>query len=1081
MSTDIAALVEQYPSSPANSQALLAWAQEVELKYGPWQSFKRLYKKVEAPALNAQGQLDLPLLAVLLHRIDDLSLTGEGRRPLIKPVAVGLAPLGQSVKTLRNDQFELRVGGRTTYDYNGLRFSIKPLGEPRPGFAERMLAVLRRAAPTPAQTSAATESAPPAPTQAPLQAVFDVDAREYIGYDVSPTLSGSIMSTARGYNSRLRLEIDLADPAFPHVVGSGPALETRQYMKRRARRLLRTLAQTQPDRYVALLNEVLRARGVQAINPTLNWALMDAFYYNSARWSQPKAGRGAYVLDTNKVVIKRREERAPEVWDTRLEAVRALFGAQDVPDEANAMALKVLRARHEALPELAPPLALKFLRSSQPLLQSLGVRALSDQLAGLWGTDAALLIVAANGRLRTRLREPLEQVLQLRDTDWRNAFVESLLQQLEGIGDKARGRAAALLVFELFRDRLPQSALWTRLGVWLSLGGAAREWALSGVRAAGTKGELDHVTDIARLPEAMREDALTAFTQGIAQFAPDANAAYQLVSANDNPAALAIKWQVLAATGVQPETLRALWLKLTAQPAWRTNVSVRHAAVASPYSAELFARIEFGASWPKVLQWLSDTQTVGSFSSAFLDAVIARVTPETRGAQLFDFLRVLSPAVRQHVLDTYQEEASVFAPDFNTLRYRLIPYGYNLEGVTDALWQFIALSNPLPETVREAWPHIGTLYFGAAAGTLFRKGQFSPDEVDAWLPTIKASLAQFGPEYFVAVFEAASDATKVELALDATPPQWDAARAHLLEALNDVALHGAFWRGLWPRLGGPINPELRARLLDDPQIGGSFERLDAAAFTDLVATASDAHESFVTRWLDAHASTLNLDDMEHRELLVALAASELPNVRQRGLELIRSLGIDVSLALRLMEGGLPDGFAAARAWFESRPPSYAFDDALVLCDSPAKSVRAYGLSYVEARRATLLTPQLLTRLMEHPSPEVQGWVAREITQAESNGVQLASREFDATVLKGRGRARTAKETVKRRLTGEAAPSRDTVDEAALLQLARGGIRRDREWALAQLARLSVRGEAVSGVSAQLLDDPTREPAAQERL
>ena len=67
-------------------------------------------------------------------------------------------------------------------------------------------------------------------------------------------------------------------------------------------------------------------------------------------------------------------------------------------------------------------------------------------------------------------------------------------------------------------------------------------------------------------------------------------------------------------------------------------------------------------------------------------------------------------------------------------------------------------------------------------------------------------------------------------------------------------------------------------------------------------------------------------------------------------------------------------------------------------------------------------------------------------------------QFDRDVLRGRNRARRAKEAVKARQTFD-----PTIDVETLLSLARGaGTPRDAEWALGQLARRALAGETIEG-------------------
>jgi hypothetical protein len=76
------------------------------------------------------------------------------------------------------------------------------------------------------------------------------------------------------------------------------------------------------------------------------------------------------------------------------------------------------------------------------------------------------------------------------------------------------------------------------------------------------------------------------------------------------------------------------------------------------------------------------------------------------------------------------------------------------------------------------------------------------------------------------------------------------------------------------------------------------------------------------------------------------------------------------------------------------------------------------------------------------------------------------RSFDREVLRVRNKAREAKEMVKTRQEAIAATGGDgAVDTATLLALARGASTpRDSDWALTQLVRRAMAGEAIEGLT-----------------
>jgi hypothetical protein len=197
------------------------------------------------------------------------------------------------------------------------------------------------------------------------------------------------------------------------------------------------------------------------------------------------------------------------------------------------------------------------------------------------------------------------------------------------------------------------------------------------------------------------------------------------------------------------------------------------------------------------------------------------------------------------------------------------------------------------------------------------------------------------------------------------------------------------------------------------------------------------------------------------EVLIAAATHASEPIRLWGLRRVRLLGINVAVALRLMESGLPQPFALGREYFESasRGSNDEQDYALALCDSPHRHVQEYGREFLARRASTLLTGDTLQKLAEHFEPNMQAWVA---SQLEGSTHEVDTHDFDTSILKTKGGSRRAKESVKKRLDHDT--STQKTDAKALIEMARGSLVRDREWALQQLAQRILAGEEISGIA-----------------
>ena len=293
---------------------------------------------------------------------------------------------------------------------------------------------------------------------------------------------------------------------------------------------------------------------------------MWALHGNGARWVQKPAGRGAYRLQKGALPWQRtrREESAPEIWHAHLAEMSALASDENVPLQANLVALQVLAAAKQARPELPFAQALRFLNGDALWLKALATRAIGARwLAGenVSGALAAATILQAGAPLRRQLQPLLETQLQNADAKWRGEFMAQALQTLKFNPRNRRARMAAHYLAEHGRDAINDDDLFAHLGLWLGLNEGAANWALERVREAGAKGEPGRLDVIVALPEAQRELALAAFLERAGEATPTKSQAWEQISGVDR-ARNELGWRYLAATGITPKTLRELWTQL---------------------------------------------------------------------------------------------------------------------------------------------------------------------------------------------------------------------------------------------------------------------------------------------------------------------------------------------------------------------------------------------------------------------------------------------------------------------------------------------------------------------------------------
>ena len=134
---------------------------------------------------------------------------------------------------------------------------------------------------------------------------------------------------------------------------------------------------------------------------------------------------------------------------------------------------------------------------------------------------------------------------------------------------------------------------------------------------------------------------------------------------------------------------------------------------------------------------------------------------------------------------------------------------------------------------------------------------------------------------------------------------------------------------------------------------------------------------------------------------------------------------------------------------------------LACVDSIVPVVRDLGLECIESDPERIDQERLWPALSESDDPVVQARVAEE-SQVRVWPDDHGLAEFDRRLLVSRRSNRRAKIQVQGRLSSEQllAPER----RAALLDLARGANGRDREWALRQIAELTLQGVPFDGVA-----------------
>ena len=377
--------------------------------------------------------------------------------------------------------------------------------------------------------------------------------------------------------------LSLAYPERPTPYGTPPSARTIGYMKRRARRHLRTLESSDPMRFVELASHTL-SNVTEPLEPAQNWIAFDLLYGAGKRFEQRSHGRGAYVEKATLVLnLRRFEARGMAAWTAHPERAATLYLSGKAIWQARELALKALRAANAAVPDakgvgVTTP---SLLLTAYGVRELVGAKKLTPELA-------ALGFAKAIARQRTKL---LPKLLSHADADpaWKAAFVECVLQASDPTKLRRFG-AIAGLVAERFPEAVGGTAV-IRLVPGLLATGTPNLTALA-LNAAQSVDEGTLAEWLELLPplrEADRELLLVALETGAA--GKDLGEPYELIE-HENALVREALWRVLVASATAKESLRSLWEDLLMASAVNDALQT---AMNSPYALATLGRAGFTA------------------------------------------------------------------------------------------------------------------------------------------------------------------------------------------------------------------------------------------------------------------------------------------------------------------------------------------------------------------------------------------------------------------------------------------------------------------------------------------------------
>ncbi|WP_395145666.1 hypothetical protein [Armatimonas sp.] len=394
----------------------------------------------------------------------------------------------------------------------------------------------------------------------------------------------------------------LAYPERPVCYGTPPSPRTLGYMKRRARRHLRGLSDSDPKRFVELAYRTLSAI-TEPLDPTKHWVAYDLLFGDGKRFEQRSHGRGAFVEKSAlRLSLRRFEARGAAAWTANPELAAKLYLREKCLWQARELALKALRAAKAEVPRAGG----SGVATSSLLLTAYGVRELVAATR-LTPELAALGFARAVARQRTKLVPPIVRHANA-DAKWKATFVECVLRASDPSKLRRFG-AIAGLVAEHFPESVGGTAIIRLVPGLLATGKQAlRELAL-GAALSVDEGTLEEWLELVpRVRESDREALIVALERGAA--GKSLGEPYELME-HESALVREAFWRVLAASVTEKDALRSLWDELLI--ASEVNDALQ-TAMRSTYALATLGRAGFTADE------LSEILTGRPFLVGLLDA-----------------------------------------------------------------------------------------------------------------------------------------------------------------------------------------------------------------------------------------------------------------------------------------------------------------------------------------------------------------------------------------------------------------------------------------------------------------------------
>lgn len=315
----------------------------------------------------------------------------------------------------------------------------------------------------------------------------------------------------------------------------------------------------------------------------------------------------------------------------------------------------------------------------------------------------------------------------------------------------------------------------------------------------------------------------------------------------------------------------------------------------------------------------------------------------------------------------------------------------------------------------------------------------------------------------------------IDTLINADAVTWNHDYLNGLNLPKDFIISNLWIDAIWKRLGSKdakIRNIVENRFINN-QI---FEKDIVKHFAPRISSIKSQEQSnYLRKLLDFHPEIFLKNTSYHLELCLS---SDL-EICDKAIKLKIQNGMDSVFALNLFESNSPLGEKYAIEYFNSIGASHKdFEDNLMMiCDSPNKYVREYGLELLSKHSSQINIANILLMLMESRHKNIRLYVAKTLLQNENKFIDVE--DFDLSILRTRNIERYTKELVKNKLTrqlhGKLSSSEKFLE--VLKELSYGLIKSDKEWALKKLTLLNMLGVGIPEIKIKNQEETHNESCA----